>query len=114
MGNKHSVSDRAINNFSQSTRCFRGTEERGVILLAVELKYKQPFVKPKPNCDCIFNYTMLCIMAATTIDRAYSVYVMVPHVLLLKYTMIELLQIATCQMHLVWVFCMLDIIDKNR
>ena len=33
----------AINIPSQSTQCFRGMEGRGVIWLAVELKYQQPF-----------------------------------------------------------------------
>ena len=38
MEDKHSVSDRAINNLSQSTWCFRRMEGRGRIPLAVGLK----------------------------------------------------------------------------
>ena len=42
MGKKHSGSGRATNNPSQSTWCFRSTEGRGFIVLAVQHKYQQP------------------------------------------------------------------------
>ena len=42
MGNKHSVSDRDVNNFSQSASC---TDGRDVNELAVELKYQQPLAR---------------------------------------------------------------------
>ena len=45
MGDKHSSSDQAINNSRQSACCFRSMEGSGVIRLAVELKYPQPFTK---------------------------------------------------------------------
>ena len=35
----------AINNSSQSTRCFRSTKGRDIIELAVELTYQQPFAR---------------------------------------------------------------------
>ena len=44
-GNKHSVSERDVNNSSQSTHCFRSTEGRGGSWLAVELKYQQTFTR---------------------------------------------------------------------
>ena len=52
MGNKHSGSDWAMNNSSQSTRCSRSTERKDVIWLAVELQYQQPFTR---IVDCAFN-----------------------------------------------------------
>ena len=42
-------------NMVASTWCFRSTEERAVIWLSVELKYQQPFTKPKLNCGLHFS-----------------------------------------------------------
>ena len=42
---KHSGSDQARKNSSQSTRCFRSTEGRDVFRFSVEHKYQQPFTR---------------------------------------------------------------------
>lgn len=44
MGNKHRISERTINNSSQ-THCFRSMEGRGLNWLVVALKYQQPFTR---------------------------------------------------------------------
>ena len=51
--NKHSGADQAINNSSKSIHCFRSTEGRGVISLAVELKYQKPSAR---ITNCMFKW----------------------------------------------------------
>src|SRR4029434_4918093 len=77
MGNKYSSSDQAMINPSQSKRCFRSTEGRGVIWVAVELKYQRPFAKLNHGhlsfnstsnldicalwCVCVFVCVCVCV-----------------------------------------------------
>lgn len=63
MGNKQSGSDPAINNYSQSTRCFSSMEKRGVIWLTIELKYQN-----------FADYAFKCLLASDLVVKVRGTY----------------------------------------